>query len=184
LDGGSTHHKASTYTQNNTNRINEHTHLCLQWDSKPRSQCSSGRRRLMPYTARTLCSCLGENNNLGHVCTYLEETETRSNCAGEGQRQFNVLTGLHGVTVYRRALFKVTSSVRIMFLYGMLCIILQCVLNKQPINIAHSDLLHVCPVEGLCVLHRGKYEWVKIEFLGHLDLKGHFRGEARTFRSL
>jgi hypothetical protein len=29
-------------------RINAHRHPCLEWDSNPRSQCSSGRRRFMP----------------------------------------------------------------------------------------------------------------------------------------
>jgi hypothetical protein len=29
-------------------RINAHRHPCLEWDSKPRSQCSNGRRRFMP----------------------------------------------------------------------------------------------------------------------------------------
>jgi hypothetical protein len=42
LDGGSARSKASTYTQN------KRRHPCLEWDSNPRSQCSSGRRQLMP----------------------------------------------------------------------------------------------------------------------------------------
>jgi hypothetical protein len=58
LDGGSARHKDSTYTQNNTNRIKAHRHPCLKWDSKPRLQCSSGRRRFMPETARPLRSAL------------------------------------------------------------------------------------------------------------------------------
>jgi hypothetical protein len=29
-------------------QINAHIHPCLEWDSNPRFQCSSGRRRLMP----------------------------------------------------------------------------------------------------------------------------------------
>jgi hypothetical protein len=29
-------------------RINAHRHPCLEWDSNPRSQCLSGRRRFMP----------------------------------------------------------------------------------------------------------------------------------------
>jgi hypothetical protein len=44
LAGGSARHKAATYTQHNTNRINAHRHPCLEWDSNPWSQCSSGRR--------------------------------------------------------------------------------------------------------------------------------------------
>jgi hypothetical protein len=31
-----------------THRINAHRHLWLQWDSNPRSQCPSRRRRFMP----------------------------------------------------------------------------------------------------------------------------------------
>jgi hypothetical protein len=31
-----------------THRINAHRHPCLEWDSDPRSQCLSGRRRFMP----------------------------------------------------------------------------------------------------------------------------------------
>jgi hypothetical protein len=30
-----------------THRTNAHRHSCLEWDSKPRSQCSSGRRRFI-----------------------------------------------------------------------------------------------------------------------------------------
>jgi hypothetical protein len=48
LDGKSARRKASTYTQNNTNRINAYRHPCFEWDSSPRSQRSSGRRRFMP----------------------------------------------------------------------------------------------------------------------------------------
>jgi hypothetical protein len=39
-----------------THRINSRRHLCLEWDSNPRSQCSSGRRRFMPQTKRPLWS--------------------------------------------------------------------------------------------------------------------------------
>jgi hypothetical protein len=46
--GKSSSREAATYTQNNTNRINAYRHPCLVWDSNPRSQCSSGRRRFMP----------------------------------------------------------------------------------------------------------------------------------------
>jgi hypothetical protein len=35
-----------------THRINAHWHPCLEWDSKPRSQCSSRRRQFMPEPAR------------------------------------------------------------------------------------------------------------------------------------
>jgi hypothetical protein len=45
---GSARHKASIYTQNNTNRINAYRHPRLEWDSKPRPQCSSGRRLFLP----------------------------------------------------------------------------------------------------------------------------------------
>jgi hypothetical protein len=39
-------------------RINEHRHPCLECDSNPWSQCSSGWRRFMPQTARPLWSAL------------------------------------------------------------------------------------------------------------------------------
>jgi hypothetical protein len=48
LDGRSARRKAATYTQNNTNRINAHTHSCLEWDSNPQSQRSSEGRQFMP----------------------------------------------------------------------------------------------------------------------------------------
>jgi hypothetical protein len=48
LDGDQPVARPLTYTQSNTNRINEHTrHICLEWDSNPRSQCSSERRQFM-----------------------------------------------------------------------------------------------------------------------------------------
>jgi hypothetical protein len=47
LGGGSARCKAATYTQNNTNRINAYRHPWLEWDSNPRSQCSSERRQIM-----------------------------------------------------------------------------------------------------------------------------------------
>jgi hypothetical protein len=51
-DGGSAHHKASTYTQDNTNRINAYRHSCLKWDLNPWPQHSSRRRQFMPQTKR------------------------------------------------------------------------------------------------------------------------------------
>jgi hypothetical protein len=36
------------HTGQHKHRINAHRHPCLEWDSNPRSQCSSGRRRFMP----------------------------------------------------------------------------------------------------------------------------------------
>jgi hypothetical protein len=47
LDGGSARRKVATCTQN-TNRIKAHRHSCLEWDSNPKLQRSSGRRRFMP----------------------------------------------------------------------------------------------------------------------------------------
>jgi hypothetical protein len=35
------------HTEQHKHRINAHRHPCLEWDSIPRSQCSSGRRRSM-----------------------------------------------------------------------------------------------------------------------------------------
>jgi hypothetical protein len=35
------------HTEEHKHRINVDGHLCLDWDSNPRSQCSSGRRRFM-----------------------------------------------------------------------------------------------------------------------------------------
>jgi hypothetical protein len=43
LDGESARREASTCTKNNTNRINANRRQCLEWDSKPRSQCFSVR---------------------------------------------------------------------------------------------------------------------------------------------
>jgi hypothetical protein len=56
LNGVSARREAATYTQDNTNRINAHRHPCLAWDSNLWPQCSSGRRQLMPQTARPLRS--------------------------------------------------------------------------------------------------------------------------------
>jgi hypothetical protein len=36
------------HTEQHKHRINVHRHPCLEWDSNPRSQCSSGRKRFMP----------------------------------------------------------------------------------------------------------------------------------------
>jgi hypothetical protein len=36
----------------NTNT--EHRHPCLEWDSNPQFQCSSGLKLLVPFTARSL----------------------------------------------------------------------------------------------------------------------------------
>jgi hypothetical protein len=36
-------------TEQHKHRINAHRHPCLEWDSNPRPQCSSRRRRFMPY---------------------------------------------------------------------------------------------------------------------------------------
>jgi hypothetical protein len=42
------------YLHTGHDRINAHTHPCLEWDSNPRSQRSSERRQFMPWTARPL----------------------------------------------------------------------------------------------------------------------------------
>jgi hypothetical protein len=42
------------FTQDNTAQKNADTHPCLEWDSNPRSQCSSGRRQYVPQTSRPL----------------------------------------------------------------------------------------------------------------------------------
>jgi hypothetical protein len=36
------------YTEQHKHRIKAQRHPCLEWDSNPRSQCSSGRRRFIP----------------------------------------------------------------------------------------------------------------------------------------
>jgi hypothetical protein len=36
------------HTEQHKYRINAHRHPCLEWDSNPRSQCSSAPRRFMP----------------------------------------------------------------------------------------------------------------------------------------
>jgi hypothetical protein len=48
LDGGSAHRKAATNTGQYKHRIHADNHPCLEWDSNPRSQCSSDRRQFMP----------------------------------------------------------------------------------------------------------------------------------------
>jgi hypothetical protein len=50
----------SAYTGQQKHRIYAHRYQCLEWNSNPRSECLSGRRQLIPYTARALCSpCSG-----------------------------------------------------------------------------------------------------------------------------
>jgi hypothetical protein len=39
------------HTRQHKHRINAHRHQCLEWDSNPQPQCSSGRRRFVPKTA-------------------------------------------------------------------------------------------------------------------------------------
>jgi hypothetical protein len=36
------------HTEQHQHGINAHRHACLEWESNPRSQCSTGRRWLMP----------------------------------------------------------------------------------------------------------------------------------------
>jgi hypothetical protein len=52
--GGTVRRKAPTYTQDNTTQKNADTLPCLEWDSNPRSQCSSDRREYVRQTARSL----------------------------------------------------------------------------------------------------------------------------------
>jgi hypothetical protein len=40
------------YTGQHKHRIDADRHSCLEWDSNPRSQCSSERRQFMPQAAR------------------------------------------------------------------------------------------------------------------------------------
>jgi hypothetical protein len=44
------------HTEQHKHRINAHRYSCLEWNSNPWSQCSSGPRRFMPWTARPLWS--------------------------------------------------------------------------------------------------------------------------------
>jgi hypothetical protein len=46
------------HTEQHKHIINAHRHLCLEWDSNPRSQCSNERRWFMPSIARPLWSAL------------------------------------------------------------------------------------------------------------------------------
>jgi hypothetical protein len=55
-------------TEDNTTQKNADIHPCLEWDSNPRSQCSSGRRQYVPQTRifitepnHFLCSSLFSN---------------------------------------------------------------------------------------------------------------------------
>jgi len=48
LDGGSARRKATTYTGQHNTEKNADTHPYLEWDSNPRSQCSSDRRPYVP----------------------------------------------------------------------------------------------------------------------------------------
>jgi hypothetical protein len=41
-----------------TQTQNKHRHPCLEWDSNPWTQCSSGRRYFMSYTRRPLWSAM------------------------------------------------------------------------------------------------------------------------------
>jgi hypothetical protein len=45
---GISRRKAATYTWQHKHKINAHRHPSLEWDSNPRSQCSSGRKPFMP----------------------------------------------------------------------------------------------------------------------------------------
>jgi hypothetical protein len=54
LARGSARRKAATYIGQHKHRINADRHPCLEYDSNPRSQCSSERRQFMPQTARPL----------------------------------------------------------------------------------------------------------------------------------
>jgi hypothetical protein len=56
LDGGSARRKSTTYTGQHKHIINAGRHPCLEWDSNPQSQCWSGQRHFMSYTARPLWS--------------------------------------------------------------------------------------------------------------------------------
>jgi hypothetical protein len=49
------------HTEQHKHRLNARKHPRLDWDSNPLSQCSSGRRWFMPYTARPLSSGLEDN---------------------------------------------------------------------------------------------------------------------------
>jgi hypothetical protein len=44
------------YTEQHNHRIDAHRYPCLEWDSKPRPQSSSGLKHFVPQTARPLWS--------------------------------------------------------------------------------------------------------------------------------
>jgi hypothetical protein len=52
------------HTGQHKHRINAYMHPCLEWDSNPRSQLSSERRKFMPYTALGL---LCDPKNVSHA---------------------------------------------------------------------------------------------------------------------
>jgi hypothetical protein len=45
--------RRNLFTEGHKHRMNAHRHPCLEWDSNPRSQCSSGRRRFALDSAAT-----------------------------------------------------------------------------------------------------------------------------------
>jgi hypothetical protein len=51
------------HTEQHNHRIKAHRQPCLEWDSNPLSQCLSGRRPSMPYTARPLWSANYDSDN-------------------------------------------------------------------------------------------------------------------------
>jgi hypothetical protein len=53
------------HTRQHKYRINTHRHTCLEWDSNPRSYCSSEGRHFVPYTAGLLWSVL---NSIYYPC--------------------------------------------------------------------------------------------------------------------
>jgi hypothetical protein len=68
------------HTEQHKHRINAHIHPCLEWNSNPRSQCLSVRRRFIPQTARpllipchdyVLAKCSRLIRNLVHACVRL-----------------------------------------------------------------------------------------------------------------
>jgi hypothetical protein len=42
------------HTEQHKHNINAQRNQCLEWDSNPRSQCSSRRKQFIPYTAGSL----------------------------------------------------------------------------------------------------------------------------------
>jgi hypothetical protein len=59
--------QAATYTQDSTNRINAHRHPCREWDSYPRSQCSTARPLIGTslYYQHVCSSCVARQTNAG-----------------------------------------------------------------------------------------------------------------------